>query len=79
MVITEKLDPKTTSCPVKSASPSICLAILKDETAVGEAKIANKMTKFASFKSNKIANGKKIIGQMTSFSINPIDKCLIFP
>lgn len=77
--MTENIEPNTTSCPAKSASPSICFAILNDETAGGDPKIASKIAKLVPLRSNIIARGKKITGANTNFPSNPIHKFLKLP
>ena len=49
------MDVSTTICPAKILSPSICSAIVQDETAVGDAKTDNRQVSSIFLNPNKAA------------------------
>ena len=79
IVIMEQSDPKTTSCPAKSPSPSICWAIIKEDTAAGEPNSASSTTSSAPRNPNRMPIVIKMRGTATSLPPMPIISCLPRP
>ena len=79
IVTTDNIEPSTTKCPAKSASPSICFAILNEDTAVGEAKIDIKIANPTPRIPINRANDKQITGTITNLPNTPIAICFTLP